>query len=127
MKRLIITIVIVMATSGFFVALHFNERSRQAGNARHDAQWFMNSLKIGNQRAVANYLGRPKMDSADMEKAMLVHARSLIETDFVNAPLTFQTKGPTLFATFRCSGQVSLTFYTEDGGEIWRVAEIRSH
>ena len=126
MKRILVAGVIVLAVSSVFVVLHFVVRNRQAGNVRNDALWLMNSLRTGNQRAVATYLAHPKMSAADMEKGMLAYAQALIATDFENAPLTFRTEGAALFASFQCSEDVILTFYTEDGGDIWRVAEIQS-
>lgn len=127
MKRWIIALllIVLLAVAGFFVARHFSERSRQTGNVRHAAQWFTDSLKIGNERAVANYLARPKMDWPILEQALRTHAQSLLKTDFDTAPVSFRTDGPTLFATFHCTSGAALTFYTEDGGDVWRVAELK--
>jgi hypothetical protein len=129
MKRWIIPLMIVtlLAAAGFFVARHLSERHRQEGNVRHDAHWFTDSIKIGNDRAVANYLARPKMDWPRLEQALRTHAQSLLTTDFDTAPVRFGTQGSTLFATFHCTGGAALTFYTEDGGDVWRVAELKAH
>jgi uncharacterized membrane protein len=128
MKRWIISLLVVVALAipAFFVARHFSERHRQTTNVRHDAQWFTTALKTGNERAASNYLARPKMDSTALEQALRTHAQSLLTTDFDTAPVRFRTEGSTLLATFQCSGQAALTFYTEDGGDIWRVAELKS-
>lgn len=128
MKRWIIAlaIVVLLAISAFFVASHFTERSRQTGNVRHDAQWFTISLKIGNERAVANYLARPKMEWPILEQALHTHAQSLLKTDFETVPVNFRADGPILFATFHCTGGAALTFYTEDGGDVWRIAELKA-
>lgn len=128
MKRWIIALVVValLAIPGFFVARNLSERRRQTINVRHDALWFTTALKTGNERAVANYLARPKMDSAALEQALRSHAQSLLSTDFDATPITFRSDGSTLSATFHCSGGAALTFYTEDGGDIWRVAELKS-
>lgn len=116
----------VPAIPGFFVARHCSERQRQADNVRHSAQWFTTSLKIGNQRAASNYLARPRMDSTALEQALRTQAQSLLTTDFDTAPVRFHTDGSTLLATFQCSGQTELTFYTGDRGDVWRVAGLKS-
>ena len=128
MKRWILALVVVglLAVPGFFAARHLSERRRQTNNVRHDAQGFTTALKIGNERAAANYLARPKMDSATLEQALRTHAQSLLSTDFDAAPVTFRSDGAALLATFHCSGGAALTFYTEDSGDIWRVAELKS-
>lgn len=127
MKRFTIVSVIVLIVPSFFVARHFTERNRQAGNVRHDAQWFTDSIRVGNLRAVANYLSRPKVTTQEMEVAMGKHLESVMSTDFETAPISFRSDGSTLLATFECEDRTLLTFYTEDGGDIWRIAEIRSH
>jgi len=126
MKRFIIVSVVVLAIAGGFVARHLTNQNRQAGNVRHDAQWFIGSLRLGNERAVANYLSRSKMATAELEEAMEKHLQSLMSTDFGTAPVSFRSDGSTLLATFECEDQTQLTFFTEDGGDVWRVAEIRS-
>lgn len=128
MKRWMIALLVVgvLAVPTFFIARHITERHRQTNNVRHDAQWFTTALKTGNERAAANYLSRPKMDSTVLEQALRTHARSLITTDFDTAPVSFRKNGSMLLATFQCSGRTLLTFYTEDGGDVWRVADLKS-
>jgi hypothetical protein len=128
MKRWIVALIVVglLSIPAFFVAVHFTERRRQTNNVRHHAQWFATALKTGNERAASNYLARPKMDFTALEKALYTHAKSMLTTDFDTAPVTFRSDGSTLLATFQCSGQAALTFYSEDGGDVWRIAELKS-
>ncbi|MGV3661555.1 MAG: ATP-dependent Clp protease proteolytic subunit [Prosthecobacter sp.] len=126
MKRWKIALVVVglLAIPAFFAARHFSERHRQTTNVRHDAQWFMSALRSGNERAVSNYLAQSKMAPTALVEALKTHSQALLTTDFETAPVTFRTEGSKLLATFHCSGQAALTFYTEDGGDVWRVAEL---
>ncbi|MEP4079028.1 hypothetical protein [Haloferula sp.] len=124
--RLVVAIIGLLVV-GMLGARHFTERARQATNVRHDASNFTNALKTGNERAVANYLALPKTDFEALDMALRTHAQALLRTDFDSAPVRFHTSDSTLFATFECVDQAELIFYTEDSGDVWRVAEIKPH
>jgi hypothetical protein len=122
--RLAIAIIVPLVI-GVLGARHYAERARQARNVRHDASYFKTALKTGNDRVVANYLALPKTDHATIDLALQAHAQALLRTDYDNAPVRFHANSSTVFATFECDDQTELTFYSEDSGDVWRVAEIK--
>jgi hypothetical protein len=128
MKRWIkITIAVIsVAVFGVLLAKHYSDRALQARNVRHDVQRFMMSLKLGNERAAANFLARPNMDSGAFDQALRAQARSLLSTNFETAPLQFRGEGPLLLATFSCADGAKLTFASADDGEMWRFYEIKA-
>jgi hypothetical protein len=128
MKRLfrICIALIVLAIPSFFIARHYTDRARQARNVRHDAQWFVTSLKLGNERAAANYLAQPSMDSGSLDQALRIHARSLLLTNFETAPLQLRSQDSILVATFSCSDGAQLTFASADDGDMWRFHDLKA-
>lgn len=100
MKSFTIVSVLGLVILSFFVARHYTEQNRQTRNVRHDAQWFTDSLRVGNERAVTNFLAHPKMTKQEFKVAVGKHLHSVMSTDFATAPITFRSEGSTLLATF---------------------------
>lgn len=126
LRSVSILVAILAVVVVFLLAARQSEQRQLEVTARAEAFRFITAMNAGDEGAASIYLGSPRMDPADLESALMAHARNLQTTDFQTAPVTLEREKGGHVATFLCNGGAELAMFSDRDGGSWRVAAIES-